>query len=543
MAEEPSFLDNFNDIPAEMLPLVDPTILQMEDIDESNGCVARELFDVDATDWFIPKLAPSTSRSSSGVAQNCCDLFLDGGLESLDANPLAGLSAAAVAGVQCELEALTPDVDVPDTSFRVITTCSQLGEFPGSMDNAAQTGFDVNSSRPPAPTSEFSTDVTLTIGNEQLSKYTVLGDDKIACSNTEVVQDGAVQVDDITQVVDPLLNYSPGDGISLVQGEEIVQNTVMPEFDEAMLFQERGDSGGVTPSAPTAEQNDMRTDTGNDLNIQQLYEKIKEGTHADNEMNRYVAETYMTGSKVAAMQEAAPAEVGGGGAAESVAQEPKRSKKRSSRKRKMSKREAAKAASAAEMAREEELAMLAKTKQITDDELLRLKPKKQRRAAKFEKPVPSRFCHVCSRTPKNVRLVVCTKIKEGTCRKVICEKCFEEYEYGNFEAALATESSSWMCPHCAGQCPERAQCRTYQRINDRLRVNRLKQERPKWQTTRSKRARRVLDSECTGTEDGFRDDKRPRFLLPALEDGEGMGMMNFEEGQNEGFGGNVFTEK
>lgn len=113
--------------------------------------------------------------------------------------------------------------------------------------------------------------------------------------------------------------------------------------------------------------------------------------------------------------------------------------------------------------------------QVSDEELLRRRPKKKRRAAKFDKPVPSRFCHVCSRTPKNVRLAVCTRIQQGTCRKVICEKCFAKYGYGRFESALRMDSQ-WLCPHCQGCCPDRAQCRTYQRINDRLRVSRLRQE-------------------------------------------------------------------
>lgn len=110
---------------------------------------------------------------------------------------------------------------------------------------------------------------------------------------------------------------------------------------------------------------------------------------------------------------------------------------------------------------------------VADKELLLLKPKKTRKKAKFESPVASRFCHVCSRTPKNVRLAVCMKITDGVCRKVICEKCFDEYKYGDFEHAYTVKD--WLCPHCSGICPERAQCRTYSRINDKLRVTRLKQ--------------------------------------------------------------------
>jgi hypothetical protein len=117
---------------------------------------------------------------------------------------------------------------------------------------------------------------------------------------------------------------------------------------------------------------------------------------------------------------------------------------------------------------------------LTDEELLRLKPKKLRKRARFDKPIPSRFCHVCSRTPKNVRLAVCSNISDGVCRKVVCERCFVEYGYGGFDDAF--KMSDWECPHCTGACPARAQCRTYSRINDRLRVTRLKQ--PKKQIRR-----------------------------------------------------------
>lgn len=147
--------------------------------------------------------------------------------------------------------------------------------------------------------------------------------------------------------------------------------------------------------------------------------------------------------------------------------------------RKISKREAARAATAAALERHAEIARLAQNNQITDSQLLQLKPKKKRRSARFDNPVPSRFCHICSRTPKNVRLAVCGKIRLGTCRKVVCEKCFGIYGYGDFAKAYDTSKTEWMCPHCQGGCPARAQCGTYQRINDQLRVTRLKQERPR----------------------------------------------------------------
>ena len=145
-------------------------------------------------------------------------------------------------------------------------------------------------------------------------------------------------------------------------------------------------------------------------------------------------------------------------------------------KKRMSKREAARIALQKERKRDATLRQMVKDKTITDDELLQLKPKKKRRAAKFEKPRASRFCHVCSRTPKSVRLVTCANIQTGTCRKVVCIKCFETYNLGDFEA-VEKGTQEWPCTHCTNQCPERAQCKTYQRTNDKLRLKRLKQEK------------------------------------------------------------------
>lgn len=126
--------------------------------------------------------------------------------------------------------------------------------------------------------------------------------------------------------------------------------------------------------------------------------------------------------------------------------------------------------------------------EVTEAEaaLLLMKPKKCRKKAKFDSPVASRFCHICSRTPKNVRLAVCKKICDGVCRKVICEKCFVDYQYGNFEEAITFKE--WLCPHCSGICPKRAQCGTYSRINDKLRVTRLKQPKQPRKTPAKKQA-------------------------------------------------------
>lgn len=83
--------------------------------------------------------------------------------------------------------------------------------------------------------------------------------------------------------------------------------------------------------------------------------------------------------------------------------------------------------------------------------------------------IPSRFCHVCARTAKTARQIVCSNIRLGTCRKVICEKCFERFEW-NWD--LAAKGSDWICTHCVGVCPDRAQCSTYCKVNEKLRKRR-----------------------------------------------------------------------
>lgn len=102
-------------------------------------------------------------------------------------------------------------------------------------------------------------------------------------------------------------------------------------------------------------------------------------------------------------------------------------------------------------------------------------PKLKRKKAKFASPKPSRFCHLCSRTPKTVRQVVCANIHEEayTCRKVVCEKCFTDNEWDWEAASTGPAAATWVCTHCRDTCPARSQCRTYRRTNERLRVKRL----------------------------------------------------------------------
>jgi hypothetical protein len=113
---------------------------------------------------------------------------------------------------------------------------------------------------------------------------------------------------------------------------------------------------------------------------------------------------------------------------------------------------------------------------VSDEELLAMKPLKPRKKATFDAPTPSNFCHICSRTPsRGIRLAVCSGLQLGQCRKVVCERCFTDYSLGcTFDDAKAT-FKDWKCAHCSGICPERAQCRTYQNVNRKLRLQRLRQ--------------------------------------------------------------------
>lgn len=59
---------------------------------------------------------------------------------------------------------------------------------------------------------------------------------------------------------------------------------------------------------------------------------------------------------------------------------------------------------------------------------------------------PSRFCHICLRRAGRVTLLACGNALEGSCRKVVCEKCFETFGW-DWKAACEP-SSKWTCTHC-----------------------------------------------------------------------------------------------
>uniref|UniRef100_A0A7S1TKP7 Zinc-finger domain-containing protein n=1 Tax=Erythrolobus australicus TaxID=1077150 RepID=A0A7S1TKP7_9RHOD len=86
---------------------------------------------------------------------------------------------------------------------------------------------------------------------------------------------------------------------------------------------------------------------------------------------------------------------------------------------------------------------------------------------------PSKFCHICTRSYKAVRQAVCRNLVKNTCRKVICEKCFEDFGW-DFELAIS-EDSGWCCCHCAEKCPSTAQCTHYNRANPKVEARRKRQ--------------------------------------------------------------------
>lgn len=100
----------------------------------------------------------------------------------------------------------------------------------------------------------------------------------------------------------------------------------------------------------------------------------------------------------------------------------------------------------------------------------RARSKTSRKPKTYTKPVASRFCHICSRTPRRGHsAAVCSRMAQGLCRKIVCEQCFREQGW-DFEATQQNPSL-WRCPHCTDTCPARSQCHIYNRINARRKRN------------------------------------------------------------------------
>lgn len=87
-----------------------------------------------------------------------------------------------------------------------------------------------------------------------------------------------------------------------------------------------------------------------------------------------------------------------------------------------------------------------------------------RRARTYKNNSGSQFCHICSQKPsKKGGKLVCSKTSKGLCRKTVCEKCLRRHGW-DYDA-IVKDPSKWICPHCTNTCPERSQCRTYERVN------------------------------------------------------------------------------
>lgn len=86
---------------------------------------------------------------------------------------------------------------------------------------------------------------------------------------------------------------------------------------------------------------------------------------------------------------------------------------------------------------------------------------------RYSRATPSRFCHICARSNDIVALVPCRNVHFGVCRKTVCLKCFQDQGWDWNEANA--NPSLFSCSHCMKCCPPNAQCRTYQRTNERRR--------------------------------------------------------------------------
>lgn len=89
----------------------------------------------------------------------------------------------------------------------------------------------------------------------------------------------------------------------------------------------------------------------------------------------------------------------------------------------------------------------------------------KQRPKQWKRPTPSKFCHVCGRKSHTVQVVVCSRIEDGMCRKVVCKYCMEKYEWDVEVLSNEIKRKSWICPHCTNGCVAKAQCNTYGKTN------------------------------------------------------------------------------
>lgn len=105
------------------------------------------------------------------------------------------------------------------------------------------------------------------------------------------------------------------------------------------------------------------------------------------------------------------------------------------------------------------------------------KMRRPQRQKRYHDATPSTHCHVCCRPNTAVPMAVCSNIKTGTCRKVVCNRCISANGWNWDEAAL--DDSRWICPHCMGICQQlsKAQCLIYMKTNSRRRMNGIRKRK------------------------------------------------------------------
>lgn len=83
------------------------------------------------------------------------------------------------------------------------------------------------------------------------------------------------------------------------------------------------------------------------------------------------------------------------------------------------------------------------------------------------KNIPSKYCHICTRSVNSVPMAYCANIETGKCRKIVCSKCADQYQMPDVLERIAypDKNVDWTCSHCRDVCPPKAQCTTYARIN------------------------------------------------------------------------------
>lgn len=107
-----------------------------------------------------------------------------------------------------------------------------------------------------------------------------------------------------------------------------------------------------------------------------------------------------------------------------------------------------------------------------------LKKPAKRKPRTYSKAIPSQHCHVCSRRPTvESPHVSCGNLAKGRCRKTVCRKCFLQYGW-NMIDAQNSQITGWVCSHCAGECPIRAQCHIYDRTSERRRKKAVSHRSP-----------------------------------------------------------------